>query len=64
MIEITKRRAGTCDSCNQKPAEYSIQAGRDEWDGPTRICQVCMLGFAENNSVIRTVLFIQSGTRE
>jgi hypothetical protein len=63
MIEITKYRAGTCEGCKERPAEYSIAGPKTEWDGPNRVCQGCMLGFAENNSLIRTILFIQSGTR-
>jgi hypothetical protein len=64
VIEINKRRAGICEGCKERPAEYSITGAKEEWDGPNRLCQQCMLGFAENNSLIRTILFIQSGTRE
>jgi hypothetical protein len=64
MIEIVKHRAGTCNVCNEKPAEYSIRAGQGEWDGPARLCQVCMISFSENNHLIRAVLFIQSATSE
>jgi hypothetical protein len=63
MIEITKYRAGTCDSCNERPAEYSIHGGREEWDAPVRPCQTCMIGLVRDNETIRAVLFLQSATR-
>jgi hypothetical protein len=64
MIEIVEYKSGTCQACGKKPAEYAIRAPQAEWDGPGRVCQVCMISFAENNSLIRAVLLIQSGTRE
>ncbi len=64
MIEIVKYRAGICNSCNEKPGEYSIRAGQGEWDGPTHLCQVCMISVSENNQPIRGVLLIQSATSE
>jgi len=61
MIEIKKVRAGICDGC-KKPADYVINADADEWGGAKRMCQVCMLGYAKNNELIRAVLLLQSGT--
>lgn len=63
MIEITRYDAGICDNCNEKPAEYSIRGGREEWDAPVRPCQACMIGLIRDNEVIRAVLFLQSATR-
>lgn len=58
MISITKYKAGTCDGCNQRPAEYSIKAERHEWSHPMRPCQPCMLGIVESNASIRAVLLL------
>lgn len=64
MIEIAKYRAGTCDECKDRPAEYAIRGAQTEWDGPGRVCQECMVGYARNNELIRAVLLIQSATCE
>jgi hypothetical protein len=64
VIEIRKYRAGTCDSCKERPAEYSIRGNADEWEAPNRLCQACMLGLVQNNEVIRGVLLLQGGANE
>ena len=63
MIEITVLRAGTCDSCKQRPSEYLIQGEKDEWTVPNRVCQPCMLGMVRNSEYVRSVLILQGGVK-
>jgi hypothetical protein len=64
MIEIAKYKAGTCGSCKQRPAEYSIKGPKEEWDLPNAWCQLCMVGLVKNNDLIRSIILLQAGTRE
>ena len=64
MIEIVRHRLGTCESCKQKTADYSIAASPDEWQDPNKLCQKCMLSLVCNSEVICNVLLLQSGTNE
>jgi hypothetical protein len=63
MIEIIRRRVGMCESCKERPVEYTIEAAKGEWDEPKRLCQPCMMPLAENNKLIRGVLLLQAATR-
>lgn len=64
MTVILKRRAGHCESCKEKPAEYEISANKEEWSGPFRLCQRCMLSIVRNNEYIRSVVMLQGGAQE
>lgn len=64
MVEIMRHRVGTCDSCNQKTAEYSIRGGPGEWEGLNKLCQLCMLNLLRANELIRNVLLLQGGTND
>lgn len=65
MIEIVRARAGRCEVCKERTAEYAIHADAQEWYGqPTRLCQPSFIPLSQNNQVIRAVLFIQAATNQ
>jgi hypothetical protein len=61
MIMISQYSEGSCENCAQKPSVYSIRGDGDEWTGPSRICQACMLGLLGKNEQLRHVLLLQGG---
>jgi hypothetical protein len=61
MILISQHSEGSCENCTQKPAMYSIRGDGDEWIGPSRLCQACMLGLIGTNKQLRNVLLLQGG---
>lgn len=61
MIAISQHSEGSCENCTQKPAVYSIHGDPDEWTGPSRVCQACMLGLIGTSEQLRYVLLLQGG---
>jgi len=76
MVEIKKRMAGNC-SCGNV-AEYHIGSGlrrpllrgsfstavdRQEWSGPTALCQACILALIRDDEKLRSILLLQGGAR-